>query len=225
MHDKAAFYNASYQRKNYFHYQTWIYGRYISGLIAFSGLKKGASVLDVGCGQGLFSHLFAKRGMKVHGIDISESGIDRAKGLYGGLGITFAVADIQTEVFREQFDCIFVRSCSLYNTDAFPFERGTTDRLLRQLKDNGILIFAYNSNLSSEKSSGWRYHSLRDVQQHFGAYHNAEVFFVNRVGGCILGKRSFTPFLRRLNILLSQVSTTGGDLLCFLRKPASLTRK
>src|ERR1700723_96158 len=97
------FYNETYRETNYFRYQNWLYEPYVSSLIAFCGLRKGAMVLDVGCGQGFFSNLFRKNGMRVHGIDMSETGIRAAQSLYGHLGITFAVADIETVIFPDQF--------------------------------------------------------------------------------------------------------------------------
>jgi len=215
----ADFYNESYKRQNYFGYQRWIYASYISSLIAFCELKKGASILDVGCGQGFFSYQFNMHGMRVHGIDLSEAGVNMAKSQYGELGITFSVEDIETATFPEQFDCIFVRSCSLYNTDAFPVQKQATQNLLRHLKVGGTFIFAYNSNFSSKKSPKWRYHSLRDVKQHFSNYPDAEIFFLNKIAAYFFRRYSFTPFVTRLNILLSSLAGVGGDLLCVFRKP------
>jgi len=219
---KADFYNESYARQNYFRYAAWIYVPYVSSLIAFCGLKKGDSILDVGCGQGFFSYLFRKHGMQVHGIDISETGIRVAENLYGGLGITFSVADVQTATFPKPFDCIFVRSCSLHNSDAFPRQKEVTGGFLRHLKSGGTFIFAYNSNFSSKASPTWRYHSLEDVQQHFSSYPNAEIFFLNKMTTFLLRRHSFAPSVTRLNILLSKVSGMGGDLICILRKPRPL---
>jgi SAM-dependent methyltransferase len=215
---KADFYNERYKRRNYFSYQSWIYAPYISSLIAFCGLRHGASLLDVGCGQGFFSYRFRKHGMKVHGIDISETGISAAKSLYGRFGITFAVSDIRTATFPEQFDCIFVRSCSLYNTDVFSFKTEVTDNLLRHLTIGGTLIFAYNSNFSSRLSPTWRYHTLEDVQQHFSSHPTAEAFFLNKLTTCLLRTYSFTPFVTRFNSLLSKITGIGGELVCVLRK-------
>ena len=219
---KPDFYNESYKRQNYFHYPSWIYAPYVSSLIAFCGLEKGASILDVGCGQGFFSYLFGKHGMKVHGIDTSETGIRAAQNLYGRLGITFSVADIQTASFPEQFDCIFVRSCSLYNTDAFPFQKEVTCSLLRHLKSSGTFIFAYNSTFSSKVSPTWRYHSLEDVKQHFSSYNNAQIFFLNKLTTILTRKYSFSPFVTHMNVLLSKVSGMGGDLICILKEPRPL---
>jgi len=215
--DKTQEYDTKYLDQNYFRHHEWIYAPYISSLIAYCGLKEGSSVLDVGCGQGFFSYLFRKSGMRVYGIDLSETGIRMAEKLYGQLGITFAVADIHAAAIPGQFDCIFVRSCSLYNTDAFPLHKEVTRKLLRHLKENGVFIFAYNSNFSSRTSLGWRYHSLRDVQEHFSTYPNAKIFFSNKIDTWLLRKFAFAAFVTRLNILMSEASGMGGDLICILR--------
>lgn len=216
----ASFYNETYKRPNYFRYQSWLYEPYVSSLIAFSGLKKGASVLDIGCGQGFFSYLFSKQGMKVHGVDMSETGISVAQETYGKLGITFAVSDVETVRFQEKFDCIFVRSCSLYNTPTFPRNSDVTNNLLKHLKVGGTFIFAYNSNFSSKESPSWRYHSFEEVRQHFVGYPGARIFFLNKFTTCLLHAHSFTSLASRVNVLLSKVSGVGGDLVCILQKGA-----
>src|SRR5262249_6263843 len=129
--DRADFYNESYKKKNYFGYWTWLYAPQVSSLVKFCGLERGDSLLGIGCGQGVFSYFFSKHGLKVHGIDISETGIRMAESLYGRFGITFSVADIRTATFPEQFDCIFVRSCSLYNNDVFPIQKEDTRTFLK----------------------------------------------------------------------------------------------
>jgi SAM-dependent methyltransferase len=217
----ADFYNEAYKRQHYFRYSDRTYAPYVSSLIAFSGLRKGQSVLDVGCGQGFFSYVFSKCGMKVHGIDVSETGVRAARDLYGGPRVTFSVAEAQTATFSEQFDCVFVRSCSLYNSESFISQKGVTQNLLRYLKPDGTFIFAYNSNFSSKPSPQWRYHSLSDVQQHFSDFPDPKIFFANRMTIFLLRKYSFTSSATRLNILLSKVTGLGGDLICILRKPDS----
>jgi SAM-dependent methyltransferase len=216
---KTDFYNESYKRENYFHYQSWVYAPYISSLIAYSGLKKESSVLDVGCGQGFFSSLFNKYGMRVHGIDLSEAGVEMARNQYGRPGLAFSVEDVETARFAEPFDCVFVRSCSLYNTKVFAVQKEVTHGLLKHLKTGGTFIFVYNSNFSSKESLKWRYHTLEDMRKHFAEYPDAHIFFQNRIITYLLGTYSFSPLVTRFNILLSRLSGLGGDLICILRKP------
>jgi SAM-dependent methyltransferase len=215
--DKAAQYDSQYRKENYFGYSEWIYDRYISSLILACGLKKGSLVLDVGCGQGFFSYLFRKHGMNVYGIDISEVGIQMATDKYGHLGIRFTVADIESVKFPEQFDCVFVRSCSLYNRLDFPVNDGITGTLLKHVRPSGVLLFLYNSNFSSRKSESWRYHSWEDLKRHFTKYANAKLYFAIKIDAVVLGKYAFTAFISAANKVLSKVSGIGGDLICILK--------
>lgn len=211
-------YNQMYSRPNCFGYYDWIYEPYITSLVRFCGLKEGDSLLDVGCGQGFFSYLFGKSGLKVHGIDVSERGIEAARDLYGHLGLSFSVAAVEVADLPEQFDCIFVRSCSSYNTENFARQTDVTEMLLRHLKPGGRFIFAYNSNFSSRKNSAWRYHSLEDVRSHFRPYPGARMFFLNRLTACVLRRYSFNRLVTGWDMVLSKVSGKGGDLICTFRK-------
>lgn len=215
------FYNEIYKAENFFRYRRRTCAAYVSALVSFCGLRAGASVLDVGCGQGFFSYLFYKHGMRVCGVDISETGIRMAERLYGQPGLRFLVLDAQTDSFPEEFDCIFVRSCSLYNAESFSFRNEVTDNLLKHLKVGGTLIFAYNSNFSGKVSSKWRYHSMQDVRQHFRKYPDAQVFFVNKVATFALRRFSINSVVTHLSALLSEKLGFGGDILCVLNKSES----
>jgi SAM-dependent methyltransferase len=215
----AEHYNESYKQENFFRYPEWLYAPWISGLVAVSGLKKGQTVLDVGCGQGFFSYLLSTHGLRVHGIDISEAGIRQAERLYGRPQVSFSVADVQTTTFSEPFDCIFVRSCSLYNTDLFASNGHVTRAFLRHLKPTGTFIFAYNTKFTSKPSHTWRYHSIADVRQHFSGYRTAEIFFLNRITPLLARRYSFSRLLTKANVLLSKVSGIGGDIVCVVKAP------
>jgi SAM-dependent methyltransferase len=219
--DKVAHYNARYRKENYFGYREWVFDRYISGLIRACGLEQGATVLDVGCGQGFFSYLFRKHGMNVTGIDISEVGIQAARNAYGHLGITFAVADIETDVLPGRFDCVFVRGLSLYNRPDFPDNAEVTNNLLKLVSPSGVLLFLYHSNCSSKRSESWRYHSWKELQTHFSRYPGARFHFSFKIDASVLGRYAFSAPLTQLNLLVSKVARRGGDLICILKNPAA----
>lgn len=215
--DVKNYYDGKYREPNYFRQSTWLYAPYIGSLVSFVGLKRGSLVLDVGCGQGFLSYLFHESGMKVHGIDISETGVRIAQDRYGASGIKFEAADINTAVFPVKFDCIFVRSCSLHNTEEFAASDEVTSRLMSHLKAEGVLIFAYNTNFSSKTSSSFRCHSLRDVTEHFRGWSNSGIFFSTKADTIVLRKYAFTAVMTRINILLSKVCGIGGDIVCVLK--------
>ena len=159
--------------------------------------------------------------MNACGIDISEVGIRMASNVYGHLGINFAVADIETAVFPDQFDCVFVRSCSLYNRSDFRDNNEVTHTLLRHVRPSGVLIFIYNSNFSSRKSESWHYHSWEDLKKHFEKFPGAKLYFSIKIDTCFLGRHAFAEFPTRINIAVSKLSAIGGDLICILKNPVA----
>ena len=218
--DVKSYYDGKYREPNYFRQSKWLFAPYIASLVSFVGLKRGSLVLDVGGGQGFLTHLFHESGMKVHGIDISETGVRIAQDRYGASGIKFEASDISTAEFPFKFDCIFVRSCSLHNTKEFAASNEVTSKLMNHLKPEGVLIFAYNTNFSSKTSPSFRCHSLRDVTEHFRDCANSRIFFTTKADTIVLGKYAFTAFMTRINILLSKVCGLGGDIVCVLKNPS-----
>ena len=85
----------------------------IDHLVAALHLRPGQRVLDVGCGPGRHSHELARRGLLVHGVDISERFIDLARhgspdGAPDGApdGVTFERLDARLLPFDQEFDAV-----------------------------------------------------------------------------------------------------------------------
>jgi SAM-dependent methyltransferase len=77
----------------------------VEHVIAALGLRPGERVLDVGCGTGRHAHELARRGIEVHGIDISQRFIDLANTAAPPLA-TFARADARSMAFESEFDAV-----------------------------------------------------------------------------------------------------------------------
>jgi SAM-dependent methyltransferase len=72
-------------------------------LVGVLGLGPGSRVLDVGCGPGRHAHALARRGIEVHGVDISRTFVDLA--VAGAPpGATFERADARRLAFEGEFD-------------------------------------------------------------------------------------------------------------------------
>ena len=56
----------------------------ITELINSGLIPEGASIIDIGCGSGLFASLLANKGFKVLGFDFANTTIERAKNKYSG---------------------------------------------------------------------------------------------------------------------------------------------
>jgi ubiquinone/menaquinone biosynthesis C-methylase UbiE len=72
-------------------------------LVDALGLAPGMRVLDVGCGPGRHAHALARRGITVHGIDISQDFVDLASAA-GVDGATFERMDARSLPFDAEFD-------------------------------------------------------------------------------------------------------------------------
>jgi len=212
-------YNQKYLTPNFFRDRFWLYRPFVKALVAKMGLRKGAHLLDAGCGQGFFTNLFAENGLVATGVDISEVGIAAATSAYTCSGARFASGDIRRLGWKDKFDCVFTRSCSLYNSDIFQEDHETTDALIDYVCKGGCLCFSYYSRLGHpNRSKGWIYHSIDDVRRHFAPYRGAEVYFSLRIETVLLGKFAFTRKVSRLCEQISGVTGRGGELVVFLRK-------
>jgi SAM-dependent methyltransferase len=211
-------YNESYKQPNYFHYSPRLYRHYVAGLVAACALPMGSRLLDAGCGQGMFSYLFWKLGMDVLGVDLSQAGIEAAASEYGAPGLQFAVADLSALPPQDEFDCIFVRSCSLYNAGDFPHERTFTLSLMRHLRPGGTLIFTYNSKLDPKLKPTWRYHTLEETREHFRIFPGARTYFLNKLAPLLLRRYAFNSVASWLCVAFTRLTGSGGELVCLVPK-------
>ena len=74
-------------------------------LVDALGLERGDRVLDVGCGPGRHAHALGRRGIRVHGIDISERFVDLAR-VDAPDGVTFERLDARRLPFDGEFDAV-----------------------------------------------------------------------------------------------------------------------
>ena len=105
--------------------------------------KEQMNILDLGCGPGLYSELYAKEGHMVTGVDFSKNSIvyARRQAEMKGLNISYLNQDyLELDVSENHFDL-----ATLIYTDLGPLLPPERDQLLaniiRVLKPGGILIF------------------------------------------------------------------------------------
>jgi len=213
----STFYDKKYRQKHYFKYREWLYRPFVRALVRKAKLKAGSNVLDVGCGQGFFSRVFADFGLKVVGVDFSSEAIRSAQAEYGFSGARFETGDVLSLKYQGQYDCVFARGLSLYNTKEFVRAREVTEVLLGYLKPSGVMIFTFPACLCSrKKSESWIFPSLPDVKEHFSRYPGAEVHFSLRIETLLLGTMAFSLPVRYLAAHISQTTGIGGEIIAFV---------
>ena len=77
----------------------------VDHIVEALGLSAGDRVLDVGCGPGRHAHELARRGIAVHGIDISDRFVEIARAEAPD-GATFERLDARSLPFDGEFDAV-----------------------------------------------------------------------------------------------------------------------
>jgi len=70
------------------------------------------TILDVGCGEGMFTSLLKKKNNSVSGIDVSPTAIKKANTRFKN--IDFFVGDIKTDVILKHYDLIVLKEILSY---------------------------------------------------------------------------------------------------------------
>jgi len=77
----------------------------VDHVVGALGLTPGSRVLDVGCGPGRHAHELARRGIGVHGVDISREFVELAQH-DAPARATFERLDAREMLFKDEFDAV-----------------------------------------------------------------------------------------------------------------------
>ena len=133
--------------------------RSVQWLIEILGLKTGASLLDLGCGPGLYASRFARAGFRVTGVDYSRRSIDYASNYAkeNNLEIVYRYENYLNLTDEDQYDAAFL----IYG-DFCPLSPEQRSMLLkniyRALKPNGKFVLDVSTRehrMKHGNKNGW----------------------------------------------------------------------
>jgi SAM-dependent methyltransferase len=179
----------------------------VDALVTLLGLGPSSRVLDVGCGPGRHAHELARRGVTVHGVDISARFVELAEA-GAPAGATFARMDARRLSFDGEFDAV-ISICE----GAFGLLTGDGENelalagMLRALRPGGRLaLTAFNAYYAV------RYHTDASFDAATGISHE-RTEIRDETGRAVetdLWTTCFTP--RELRLLCERVGFVADDV-------------
>src|SRR5918993_3624825 len=140
-------------------------------------LPTGATVLDVGCGNGIISRSLGRKGFKVLGIDVSEKAIEKAKELNDLSNVNFQVMSAeQLAVSSEKYHAVV---CSEVLEHLHEPQK-LLQVLYQSLKNEGVLIvtvpngkgprevFVTKPTQNLRRKNNWLWRFVQAIKKLFG---------------------------------------------------------
>jgi SAM-dependent methyltransferase len=159
------YYDAFYDTEGFTYYPPEFTRKVLRALCAKAGVAPGARVLDVGCATGYYSAILSSLGYEVTGIDISETGIRKARERYPD--IRFEVQDATALPYSAgSFDFVLALGVSVANTRDLGELHGWLAHLMGVLVPGGTLALLGGSTLTGAVSdqSDWFNHTWTDIR-------------------------------------------------------------
>lgn len=133
------------------------------------------NILEIGCGNGWFSHQCAKEINYVLATDIGTHELNQAKRVFSRPNLTFKYFDLNQEVLHEKFDAIVFNASIQY----FKNFENTIHKAISHLNPHGEIHildspFYRTDQISEAKSRSKEYFSRLNMKEaaHFYYHHN-----------------------------------------------------
>jgi SAM-dependent methyltransferase len=193
----------------------------------FAALGPTAAVLDIGCGAGAWTALFARRYRRVVGVDASAGMLAAARRRLAGHGnVELVHGDALTAPLQGEFDGVLLGGLLMY------LDRADAEALLRrlsQLAPNGRIILRESGVRSGVEVGTGEYQVVyRSVQEYQAIADDAALRVVaverNRGYAHMEMAITLTDMMRRLPPLARRdASAVGGPLWRLLRATSPVT--
>jgi SAM-dependent methyltransferase len=118
-------------------------------------LPRGAKLLDIGCGPGLYTKRLSERGLRVTGLDFSERSIAYAKA--NDAKSEYVMQDYLEMEYKNIFDMVTLIWCD-YGALIPEDRHNLLDRVYRALKPGGLFLFDVFTpwwNFGQKESTSW----------------------------------------------------------------------
>jgi SAM-dependent methyltransferase len=192
------------ERPFYYHHQPRNEEAFVRSLLGHHRMAAGSRLIDLGCGNGWYADAFARQGLCVTAVDLSDVAIDYARRTHGDR-VTWVAHDALTLPYENQFDYAFCHYFTLFNSADTPADAVAYGRaIMRYLKPGGTLLFVWHSDLTAVRlEGGSRFgimnYTIRQIEAMFPDFraHSHALDGMARLARC-LGRHAFNKYVTRL---------------------------
>ena len=143
----------------------WFYNEWLEmpTTLKLLGNVRGKTILDMGCGTGLYTRILKRRGATVYGLDISEGMLAIARREVPGVEFVYGTAE-KLPYKNKSFDIVLAALMMEY----FSCWDKVLEEVRRVLKPKGIFVFSTgNPVMNASVRIMHRGKKIRDVQHYF----------------------------------------------------------
>lgn len=207
-------YSVHYARKNkilapfYYHNRNFE-EKFVKAIIKKYKIKEKSRILDLGCGNGLYSDIFFKNNMIVTGIDLSENSIEYCKNMYSEK-INFLCQDAFSLKSQEAYDMVFCNFFTYFNAfDNLVDANAYVERMMSYLKTGGYLFFIWISDLTAIRLPPERFsimnYTIKQLESMFLKYekHSYAIDSLSRLT-YYFGDKVFIKYITKLSCAIVQ---------------------
>lgn len=210
-------YDSFYTQSDFKHFG-WVDAVFIKSLVQRFQLR-GVRLLDLGCGTGWYSYLFALQGVHICGVDLSEVGVRRAKNrnasgsfLVGdGFALPFSIG---------AFNAVFLSGFSPFNAPDLSTLTELGYSVFSLLKPGGLLFFHKTTNLSGSGGSRMN-HTMHTFEQYFLELEVGPIlgcFAVSPVSWGLTGSWALSPAATKMTRFITKLTGIPLRVLIVVRK-------
>ena len=128
--------------------------------------KEFKTVLDAGCGKGLYASLLNNLPYKVKGFDFSKIAIAAAQKRYPG--IDFRTMNGSYLNYNDKFDFIFAKGFSPFNTRDFKSSTQIFNHWRELLTEDGVICAISRTNFTGASPTGWIFLNEESIDKLYG---------------------------------------------------------
>lgn len=143
----------------------WFYNEWLEmpTTLKLLGKVKGKTILDMGCGTGLYTRILKRRGAKVCGIDISEGMLTIARREVPGVEFVHGTAE-KLPYKNKSFDIVLAALMMEY----FSSWDKVLEEVRRVLKPKGVFVFSTgNPVMNASVRVKYKGKKFRDIKNYF----------------------------------------------------------